>query len=332
MNTAASFFCTGTMPAAARSPLSGSERPAPSVAPSMSIPDTRASTFETSSCTTEGTTSTGDPAAVLHYLPAGVSPRGRVGKTREELTMATTHIGHRRGLAGPLVTTAAFAALGLVGLSMARPVAASDDTKFNVTADAREEVQNATLAFQRVAAARPIPQILLDKAEAVAVFHNLVKAAFIVGGTGGDGVLVTRAPGGGWGAPAFVNLAGASVGAQIGGAKTDAVFLFMTKGAVDRLRAGKLEFGTEFSAVAGPTTATAETLSQSTAKHVLVYSKQEGLFAGASGNGMAFSIDNEENREVYGASTPDLLAGTVSTPAGLEMFGKALKGAKAASN
>jgi lipid-binding SYLF domain-containing protein len=215
---------------------------------------------------------------------------------------------------------------------MARPVAASDDAKFNVTADAREEVQDATAAFQRVIAVRPIPQILLDKAEAVAVFSNLVKAAFIVGGTGGDGVIVRRAPGGGWGAPAFINLAGASVGAQIGGAKTDAVFLFMTPASVDRLKAGKLEFGTEFQAVAGPTTANAETLSQSTAKHVFVYSKQEGLFAGASGHGTAFSIDNEENREVYGASTPELLAGTVSTPAGLEMFAKALKGAKAASN
>lgn len=246
--------------------------------------------------------------------------------------MATTYFGNRRSLAGPLVTTAAFAALGLVGLSMARPVAASDDAKFNVTADAREEVQDATAAFQRVVAARPIPQILLDKAEAVAVFSNLVKAAFIVGGTGGDGVIVRRAPGGGWGAPAFVNLAGASVGAQIGGSKEDAVFLFMTKGAVDRLKAGKLEFGTEFSATAGPTTATAETLSQSTAKHVLVYSKSEGLFAGASGNGLALTIDDDENREVYGASTADLLAGTVKTPAGLEIFAKALKGAKAASN
>lgn len=243
--------------------------------------------------------------------------------------MATTHIGNQRGLAGPLVTTAAFAALGLVGLSMARPVAASDDSKFNVTAEAREEVQNAATAFQRVTAARPIPQILLDKAEGVAVFHNLVKAAFIVGGTGGDGVLVRRGPGGGWGAPTFVNLAGASVGAQIGGAKSDAVFLFMTKGAIDRLRAGKLEFGTDISAVAGPTTANAETLSQSTAKHVYVYAKDEGLFAGASGNGVAITIDDEENREVYGASTADLLTGSVAAPTGLEMFAKALRGAKA---
>lgn len=245
--------------------------------------------------------------------------------------MATTHFGKQRGLVGPLVTTAAFAALGLVGLSMARPVAASDDAKFNVTADAREEVQDATAAFQRVVAARPIPQALLDKAEAVAVFSNLVKAAFIVGGTGGDGVIVRRTAAG-WGAPAFVNLAGASVGAQVGGSKEDAVFLFMTPGAVDRLKAGKLEFGTEFSAVAGPTTATAETLQQSTAKHVLVYAKKEGLFAGAAGNGVAITLDDEENREVYGASTPDLMSGTVRTPTGLEMFSKALKGAKAASN
>jgi lipid-binding SYLF domain-containing protein len=106
----------------------------------------------------------------------------------------------------------------------------------------------------------------------------------------------------------------------------------MTQGAVDRLKAGKFEFGTEFSAVAGPTTATAETLSQSTAKHVLVYSKKEGLFAGAAGNGVAITLDDEENREVYGASTPELMSGTVRTPAGLEIFSKALKGAKAASN
>jgi lipid-binding SYLF domain-containing protein len=246
--------------------------------------------------------------------------------------MATTHFGNRRGLVGPLVTTAAFAALGLVGLSMARPVAASDDAKFNVTADAREDVQSATAAFQRVNAARPIPQALLDKAEAVASFSNLVKAAFIVGGTGGDGVFVRRAPGGGWSAPAFVNLAGASIGAQIGGAKEDAVFLFMTQKSIDRLKAGKLEFGTEFTATAGPTTVTAETLSQSTAKGILVYSKNEGLFAGASGNGLALMLDDEENRDVYGAHAADLLAGTVSTPAGLEGFSKALKGAKAASN
>jgi SH3 domain-containing YSC84-like protein 1 len=272
------------------------------------------------------TASRADPAAVLHYLEPGAVPHVRVGKTREEMTMATTHIGNRRGLAGPLVMTAAFAALGLVGLSMARPVAASEDAKFNVTADAREEVQDATAAFQRVIAARPIPQALLDKAEAVAVFSNLVKAAFIVGGTGGDGVFM-RKTATGWSAPAFVNLAGASVGAQIGGEKSDAVFFFMDQRSIDALAGGRLEFGTAINAVAGPASARAETLSTSTVKGVFVYSTHEGLFAGASANGTTIQFDDEENKAVYGADASNLSTGTVDTPKGLEGLAQALKAA-----
>ena len=78
----------------------------------------------------------------------------------------------------------------------------------------------------------------------------------------------------------------------------------------------------------------AETLSKSTANHVYVYAKQEGLFAGASANGMTMQFDNEENKAVYGAATSDLISGTVDTPKGLEGLAQALKAAikPAASN
>src|SRR3954449_2820080 len=46
-----------------------------------------------------------------------------------------------------------------------------------------------------------IPRDLLDKAEAVVIFPGTLKAAFIVGGTGGSGVAVKRVSGG-WSAPA----------------------------------------------------------------------------------------------------------------------------------
>ena len=140
---------------------------------------------------------------------------------------------------------------------------------------------------------------MADKALAVAVFGNLVKGAFIVGGTGGDGVFM-RKTAAGWGAPAFVNLAGASVGAQIGASRTDAVVFFMDQASVDALAGGRLEFGTSMTAVAGPASATAETLSKSTLKGVYVYGRQEGLFAGASANGTTIRFDNEENKAVYG--------------------------------
>lgn len=238
--------------------------------------------------------------------------------------MATTHNWNERGLAGPLCTIMLMAVMGLAALWLARPVAASDG-QATVSAEAREDLQEATAALGRVTAVKTIPAAVVDKALAVAVFGNLVKAAFIVGGTGGDGVFMRKAPGGGWGAPAFVNLAGASVGAQIGGSKTDAVVFFMDQASIDALRAGKFEFGTSIMANAGPTTATAETLSKSTLKGVYVYARRDGLFAGASANGTTIRFDDEENRAVYGARTADLVTGEVDTPAGLEGFGQAIK-------
>jgi lipid-binding SYLF domain-containing protein len=222
------------------------------------------------------------------------------------------------------------AAFGLGALWLARPVSANDATQAaqpvaEATAEAREEIREATEALRRVTAERPIPQAVVDKALGVAVFGNLVKAAFIVGGTGGDGVFMKKT-GAGWGAPAFVNLAGASVGAQIGGSKTDAVVFFMDQASLDALAAGRFEFGTSITAVAGPASATAETLSRSTVNQVYVYAKQQGLFAGASANGTTIQFDNEENREVYGAATPaDFIAGKVDTPKGLDGFAAAFK-------
>ncbi len=72
---------------------------------------------------------------------------------------------------------------------------------------------------------RSIPGDLLDRAEAVAVFPGVLKAGFIVGGRGGSGV-ISRRVAGGWGAPAFFDLGGGSIGLQIGAASTDYILLF----------------------------------------------------------------------------------------------------------
>jgi lipid-binding SYLF domain-containing protein len=120
-----------------------------------------------------------------------------------------------------------------------------------------------------------------------------------------------------------VNLAGASIGAQIGGSNTDAVVFFMDQESLDALKSGRFEFGTAVTAMAGPTSATA--VSKSTMKGVFVYARQDGLFAGASANGTTIRFDDEENRAVYGARTADLVSGDVDTPAGLEGLGQSFK-------
>lgn len=239
--------------------------------------------------------------------------------------MHTSHSWNQRGLTGPLYALITASALGLGALTLVAPVSARDH-KPVATSEAKKEVLEASAALRRVAQARPIPAVYLDKALAVAVFDDLVKAAFIVGGQGGGGTYLHKSPNGGWAAPTFVNLAAGSVGAQIGASRTDAVFLFMNQTAIDELAAGRVEFGTNITAVAGPRTATAEEASTTTRAHVLVYAKQEGLFAGASANGVKIFFDKDDNAAVYG-DTPmdDLIRGRVATPDGLGGLADALK-------
>jgi lipid-binding SYLF domain-containing protein len=245
--------------------------------------------------------------------------------------MRTAHFRNRRGLTGPLSALFAASAFGLAALTLVQPVSARD-TKPVATSTAKKEITEATSALRRVTQVRPIPQAYLDKALGVAVFDDLVKAAFIVGGQGGDGVFLRRTATG-WGAPAFVNLASGSVGAQIGASRTDAVFLFMDQAAIDALVDGRLEFGTNIVAVAGPRTATAPDANTTTRQHVLVYAKQEGLFAGASANGVKISFDKDDNAAVYGDSPmADVVNGKVSTPEGLGGLADALKGLKPTSS
>lgn len=183
-------------------------------------------------------------------------------------------------------------------------------------ADAAKTSQKATRALDEIMAIREksIPQDLLRKAKAVAVFPNVIKGAFIVGGQGGKGLIIRRV-GNGWGAPALFKLGGGSVGLQIGGSSTDFVMLFMTDNSVKNLLEDKFEIGGEVSAAAGPIgrTAKASTDAQLQAQ-ILSYSRSKGLFAGLSLSGVVISPDNDANQALYGHSAKELLTGAALTP------------------
>lgn len=156
---------------------------------------------------------------------------------------------------------------------------------------------------------RSIPRDLLDRAEAVAVFPGVIKAGFILGGRGGSGV-ISRRVAGGWSAPAFFDLAGGSIGLQIGASSTDFVLLFMNENAVDSLLGDKFEIGGEGSAAAGPVgrSASASTDLKLNAQ-ILSYSRSKGLFAGLELKGVVIKPDNEDNLRVYGMNARDILTG-----------------------
>src|SRR5271156_3009310 len=76
-----------------------------------------------------------------------------------------------------------------------------------------------------------IPQSVIDKADCVVVLPSVLKAAFIVGGSYGRGVMTCRGGAnfrGPWSAPSMMALEGASFGLQLGGQATDFVLLLMS--------------------------------------------------------------------------------------------------------
>ena len=194
-----------------------------------------------------------------------------------------------------------------------------------------EEAQKASDVFTEImnVSDKAIPQSLLDKSEAIAVFPGVVKGGFIVGARGGHGVISRRVPGG-WSAPAFFNLGGGSVGLQIGASKTDFVLLFMNTGALEGLMKDKFEIGGEGSVAAGPVgRSTSATTDAQLKAQILSYSRSKGAFAGLEIKGVVIDPDNDDNTAVYGKKAAEVLSSTqpVTTeqaPAGVRIFPRTL--------
>lgn len=147
-----------------------------------------------------------------------------------------------------------------------------------------------------------LPAVLLQKAKCVAILPDVVQGGLIWGGKVGSGVVVCRhEESRQWGAPAFVNMGGASVGLQFGVKTADLVLLAMTSKGLNQLLSGKPIVGGEASVAAGPVgrnaSANIDVLLQTP---LISYSRSKGLFAGLSLEGVVIGSSKDANREVYG--------------------------------
>lgn len=141
---------------------------------------------------------------------------------------------------------------------------------------------------------------LLQRAEAVMILPQMLKAGFFVGGEGGSGVLLTR-DGDRWSPPAFYTMGAGSIGLQFGAQASEVVLLFMTKRAVDAVLFNKVKLGADASVAAGPVGAGIEAGTTTNFRDdVYSYSKSKGLFAGASVEGAVIDSRESLNKEYYG--------------------------------
>jgi lipid-binding SYLF domain-containing protein len=180
-----------------------------------------------------------------------------------------------------------------------------------------------------------IPQEYWTRARCVLVIPELKKAAFIVGGEYGRGVMSCRA-GDQWSAPVFMQIAKGSWGFQAGVEQADLVLLVMNDSGVQKLLKNKVNLGADASVAAGPLGRRGGVSTDAVVTaEILSYSRSKGLFAGIDLSGGVLRPDEDANVDVYGSgAAPNTILATreMSAPPEAAPFLNALKGTSAGTS
>jgi SH3 domain-containing YSC84-like protein 1 len=170
---------------------------------------------------------------------------------------------------------------------------------------------------------KAIPDVITQKATCIGVVPSMKKAAFVVGGQYGQGVVSCRTPHG-WSAPVFFRIAGGSFGFQIGGQATDLVLVAVNDKGFQDLLKNKVKLGGDAAAAAGPVgrNAAAGTDWKLNAE-LLTYSRSKGLFAGIDLTGDEVSQNVDDTTTFYNGannSFESILKGNVVVPPSAKPF------------
>jgi len=190
----------------------------------------------------------------------------------------------------------------LGGSAVFADISASEAKRLNEAATVLTEL--------RAIPEKGIPEDTWNRAACVAVIPGVKKAAFMIGGEFGKGVMSCRS-GQTWSAPIFLELEKGSAGFQIGAEQIDLVLLMMNRTGVDKLLGDKINLGADASAA-----------------EILAYSRAKGAFAGIDVSGGVLRPDKDANAGAYGASTTSrdvLFANSVKAPAAAQAFLRTLR-------
>jgi lipid-binding SYLF domain-containing protein len=198
------------------------------------------------------------------------------------------------------------APLLLAGFVSATPAAAQGDGA-GLVAKASSEAQTMQ--------ADPQMRALLAHARGVLLVPEYGHGAFIVGGRGGEGVLLVRR-GGRWSNPAFYGLGGISIGFQAGGDVGQVAYILMSEGAVRQFESGN-NFSLNAGAGLNVVTYKAGEHIDLTRGDVVAWSNTTGAFGGADVGATDIGYDGRMTGDFYG--TPDVgvrqvLDGQVKNP------------------
>jgi lipid-binding SYLF domain-containing protein len=128
--------------------------------------------------------------------------------------------------------------LALIAWSLPHTLHAQDE-------DAKKLMSASNDAKTEFVKTDPSMEDLFKSSYGYVIFPKIGKGGFIVGGSGGDGILYEQGK-----AIGLVKTGGVTIGAQVGGQTYREVIFFENKDAVDHMKASKMEFSSQISAVA----------------------------------------------------------------------------------
>jgi lipid-binding SYLF domain-containing protein len=138
----------------------------------------------------------------------------------------------------------------------------------------------------------------LKDAKGILIYPQVLKGGFIVGGSGGTGVLLVREDkAGDFGYPAFYTMGSVSFGLQIGGESAEVVLLVMSQKGIDSLLTSKFKLGGDASIALGPVGGGAK---GDIAADFISFAKSKGLYAGLNLDGSYLSVRDGLNKAYYG--------------------------------
>jgi len=142
---------------------------------------------------------------------------------------------------------------------------------------------------------------LMHHAKAVMIVPSLIKGGFFVGGEGGSGVLLTKAPGDNWSYPAFYTLASASFGLQIGLEESELILFVMSDKALHAFMKDEFKVGAEAGLAIVTLGSSAEVAATSAGNaDIVVWASSSGAYAGISLNGSIVKPRASWNDSYYG--------------------------------
>ena len=202
----------------------------------------------------------------------------------------------KSGKAGKIFCAAVSAAIMLSAWTLiSAPVLAAADAD-----DAQAIVEKARITFNSFMRDKDYSYLQenIAKARGVVIYPQVLKAGFIFGGSGGNGVLFLKDKDmKDWSGPAFYTMGSVTFGLQIGGEAAEVVMLVMTQKAVDTLYSNSMKLGADASIAAGPVGTGAKA---NIVADFISFARSKGAYAGLNLEGSVLDVRDSLNKVYYG--------------------------------